>query len=238
MIIHIQLIFLLSVFYSLLSGEEWKTVYLASFPRSGNHWVRYLTEEATHIATSSLYRDRDHPHLTNMFPWGAYCTDHGYEGQCRFPTIEDPILVKTHYPFLTRRKLEPDPKLTICLIRHPIDAFGSYHMYKGGKEGSKITKEKIIEYVQRWKSFYEYWEDQPTVLFIRYEDLFENPESNLKLILETAGFTFDQDDIERAVEKYAPHGKFLKHMTFFEEDDIALIRSELSELLNRYQYDL
>src|SRR5437868_3632292 len=94
----IKLIFFFCVCQSMLFGEEWNVVYLASFPRSGNHWVRFLVEEATHIATSSVYRDQDFPHLKNIFPWGGYSTDQGYDGHCRYPTNDDPVLLKTHYP--------------------------------------------------------------------------------------------------------------------------------------------
>src|SRR6185437_16726911 len=95
-------LFLCTVCGSLLSADEWNRVYLASFPRSGNHWVRFLVEEATHITTSSVYRDPNFPHLPTVFPWGGYVVDQGYKGNCRFPTTNDPILIKTHYPFLQK----------------------------------------------------------------------------------------------------------------------------------------
>lgn len=138
-----------------LFGQEWNIVYLASFPRSGNHWVRFLVEEATHIATSSTYRDKDFPHLENIFPWGGYCTDHGYDGLCQYPTMNDPVLLKTHYP-LHSKKIDPDPKPAICLIRHPIDSFWSFYIYKGGKETSLINKNQLMTFIKNWRNFYEY----------------------------------------------------------------------------------
>src|SRR4051812_11514770 len=95
-------IFLLCLFFltifQLGFSEQWTRVYLATYPRSGNHWIRYLVEEASHIATSSVYRDPDPLHLKRIFPWGGYCCHHGYEGQCRYPTKKDCVLVKTHFP--------------------------------------------------------------------------------------------------------------------------------------------
>jgi len=101
---------------SVFAQEEWNKVYLASFPRSGNHWVRFLVEEATHIATSSVYRDKDFLHLPEKFPWDGYCTDHGYNGLCRYPTKEDPVLLKTHYPCL-KKPIDSTARTAICLIR-------------------------------------------------------------------------------------------------------------------------
>lgn len=233
----IKLIFLFCVVQSLIFGEEWKTVYLASFPRSGNHWVRFLVEEATHVATSSTYRDKDYPHLQNIFPWDAYCTDHGYEGHCRYPTYDDPVLIKTHYPFFPR-KIEPDPKYAICLIRHPIDAFWSFNVYKGGEETAEIDKQFLTELIHRWRFFYEFWLEQPGVLLIRYEDLQTNTAFNLDLILQAAGFSFDQTDIERAVNKYAPQGEPLKHVHHFDAEAIEMIKTNLADLLIRFNYDI
>lgn len=221
------------------TGDRWHTVYLASFPRSGNHWVRYMVEEATHIATSSVYRDPDAPHLAEPFPWGGYSTDHGYHGDCRYPTEYDPVLLKTHYPFFGR-EIVPVPKIVICLVRHPIDAFWSFYMYRdrGGKKETYIDQEQLREFLQGWRNFYEFWQGQPGVLFIRYEDLHQKTEFYLQLILQTAGFSFNQADIERAVIKYAPLEKPLKHMHHYEPSTLEMIKAELSDLLIMFNYEI
>jgi hypothetical protein len=232
----IKLMFFFFVAQSMLLGDEWNTVYLASFPRSGNHWVRFLVEEATHIATSSVYRDRDFPHMQHIFPWGGYSTDHGYNGQCRYPTQDDPLLLKTHYPFLLQKI--PDPRRVICLIRHPIDAFWSFYIYKKGKQGTQIGKQQLMEFIQAWRVFYEFWEKQPGVLFIRYEDLQKNTAFYLTLILQTAGFSFDQTDVERAVTKYSPQGTSLKYMHCYDAEAVEMIKEKLSDILEKFNYDM
>lgn len=114
--------------------SQWERVYLASFPRSGNHWVRFLVEEASHIVTSSVYKDSDYPHLSRVFPWGGYCTDHGYAGNCRYPKASEAVLLKTHYPHFSKSKLlEPTRAVKICLIRHPLDALYSFYVYQQKK---------------------------------------------------------------------------------------------------------
>lgn len=242
-----RLIFIFCIVQSLLCADEWNTVYLASFPRSGNHWVRFLVEEATHIATGSVYRDRDFPHLKNMFSWGGYCTDHGYEGLCRYPTQDDPVLIKTHYPFLPR-KIDPSPKLAICLIRHPIDAFWSFYTYREEmhnkmrkkrkrKTDGKMNQASLIEFIEGWRKFYEFWESQPGVLFIRYEDLQTDTGLYLSHILQTAGFSFDQMDIERAIAKYPPQGAPLKHTDCYDAESLEKIKTELADILTKYNYN-
>jgi hypothetical protein len=232
-----KLILLFCFIQSMLFGEEWNTVYLASFPRSGNHWVRFLVEEATHITTSSVYRDKDFPHLPDVFPWGAYSTDHGYEGHCQYPTYDDPVLVKTHYPFFPK-KIHPEPKRAICLIRHPIDAFWSFHIYKNGKEAAQIDKPRLEELIQGWRLFYEFWKKQPEVLIIRYEDMHCNTALYLSLILQTAGFSFSPLDIERSVTKYSPLGKPLKHIIHYDDESIEMIKTELADILIEFSYEI
>jgi len=172
-----------------------------------------------------------------MFPWGGFCTDHGYTHQCRYPTIEDPILLKTHYPFHPK-KIDLESKRAICLIRHPIDAFSSFYIFKGGIPGTRIGKKKVKELIARWKGFYEFWLNQPNVLFIRYEDLHANTPFYLRSILETAGFSFHEQDIERAVMKYPPQGMVLKHIHSYQPEDIAMIKEQLSEFLIRFGYEI
>lgn len=223
---------------SIICGEEWNMVYLASFPRSGNHWVRFLVEEATHVTTSSVYQDSDFPHLSYVFSWGGYCTDHGYQGNCRYPTLADPVLLKTHHPCFAKA-LDPRAKATICLIRHPIDTFYSFYMYqKQGSKSTKMSQRTLKNFIREWRRFYEFWEKQPNVILIRYEDLYENPELNLAYILQTAGFLFSYTDIQQAVRKYPPRGGVLKHIAYYDHKMIKMIKNELYDLLMKYGYDL
>ena len=231
-------IFFFCAVLPVLFAKEWDKVYLASFPRSGNHWVRFLVEEATHIATSSVYRDNNFPHLPTIFPWGGYCTDHGYSGNCRYPTKADPVLLKTHYPYLPKM-IDSDFSSVICLIRHPVDAFWSFHIYKQKtKKLIKINKKQLADFIAGWKTFYEFWAKQPNVLFVRYEDLQENTAQYLSSILQTAGFSFSHDDVDRAVAKYPPRGTMLKHIGFYDDESIEIIRSRILDVMNRFGYDL
>src|SRR5690348_17766666 len=89
--------------------QDWhKRVYLATYPRSGNHWVRYLIEDVTGLATSSVYVDGDveRSHLGKAFPWGGYAPPFGYEGKCKYPKPEDSVVVKTHYPAVPAQKFD------------------------------------------------------------------------------------------------------------------------------------
>lgn len=212
-----------------IEADEWKRVYLASAPRSGNHWLRYLIEEATHIATSSVYRDKNDGNLPTLFEWGGYCCDHGHTGNCRYPGIDDPIVIKTHYPALKNSPFDlQSAQMTIRIVRHPIDVFYSWKIAYGDKT--------LPYFISKWKKFQEYWNAQDNILTIRYEDLLARPFPILKQVLEAIGCSVSNRDIERAIATYPPSGEPLKHLSRYTEEELNLIASELSDLLIQFGY--
>src|SRR5947209_1600022 len=106
--------------YELEVARNWTSrVYLATYPRSGNHWMRYLIEEATGIATGSTNCDGDPPHLPDPFPWGGYAADHGYEGHCRYPQYGETVVIKTHSPAFDPLPFDHLPYYrTVRVVRH------------------------------------------------------------------------------------------------------------------------
>lgn len=231
----------LSEFHSCFS-KEWKRVYMASYPRSGNHWIRYLVEEASHIATSAVYRDKEPQHMNKVFPWGGYCCNHGYDGNCRYPTKNDLVFVKTHFPAQKNHVTPFDQrpyKLTLRFVRHPVDSF--YSRYVRRPQGpllDKIPTIRVKEFMKSWRKFQTYWNRQKNVITIRYEDVLENPVVELKKILEALNYEVSDEDIARAVDKHPPEGFMLKHIDKFTDEDLSLISEELSDLLSQFNYEI
>jgi hypothetical protein len=230
--------------YSKETALEWKErVYLASYPRSGNHWMRNLIEEATHIATSSVYRDPDPLHLPDIFPWGGYCCDHGYEGSSRYPVNGEPVVVKTHYPASGKTEFDQLPyKIVICIIRHPLDAIYSHHVWVSKQMNWPITynvpRDVLSDFIRRWCSFHNYWDNADNVLTVYYEDLYQEPEHSLKIVLDAIGYTYTDDDIARAVEKYPPTGSIFKYMDHYGTKDLKHVKAQLKPLLEKHGYRL
>ena len=219
--------------------EDWQRVYLATFPRSGNHWLRYLLEEATHIATGAVYRDMRPPHLKTPFPWGGYAAGMDIWGIAAIP-----ILVKLssskHTILKSRRR-----NLIFCLLSKssgfcgsPLDSFYSHFLFAGHKLPSdgKITSEFVKRSVKDWKRFEMYWNNQPNVLTIRYEDLYDRPHFYLSKILKAIGNDFSEDDVNRAIEMFPPQGGLYKHSADFHPDDLEFIAGELGGLMDNYGY--
>ena len=233
-----RLFFLCAIFGYLHFGfaSEWDIVYLASFPRSGNHWVRFLIEEATHIATSSLYIDREYPRPPVLLPCDGYALDRGYGGACRYPRKSEPVVVKTHYPCFFK-SFRPIQRIAICLVRHPIDAIYSFHVYRQKKdEQQKIPEEILQELIAMWRTFYEFWDQQPNVVLIRYEDLCRDPAFYLTKILQAIGYESSPEDIQRAVNAYPSSGDFLKYIRYYDEEELELVKDRLGDFLLKYGY--
>lgn len=204
--------------------------------------MRHLIEEATHIATSSVYADityypdTEPNHLSDLFPWGGYCADHGYEGNCHYP--QSLVVLKTHFPAFSGSPFDNLPRTkTICLVRHPLDAFYSYFTHgKFPPYPETIPKYNLMHYCGVWKFFHLYWSQQEEVLTVRYEDLLESPKKVLGEVLKYIGYAATEEDIARAVAKHPPRGFPLKHLDFYTESDHLFIKEELHFLLERFHY--
>ncbi|MBA3721104.1 MAG: sulfotransferase domain-containing protein [Parachlamydiaceae bacterium] len=233
----------INLFTTQAFSEEYlweKRVYLATFPRSGNHWARALIEEASHIATGAVYKDAKPVHLDTVFPWGGFSTDHGYIGNCRYPNIGEPVVVKTHYPTnKTPYDLLPSIKI-IRIIRHPVDSMYSYYVFlhPNVPKGSPIPLDTLKRYVRKWDKHLNYWDEQKNVVTIYYEDLYNEPEKNLRKIMDATGYKVTDEDIKRAVSMNPPEGGLLKHIENYSKDDLKLINKKLGHQMRKHGYKI
>lgn len=225
-------------------AKSWdKRVFLATYPRSGNHWMRYLIEEATGIATSSAYCDPDPQHLKEAFEWGGFCCQNGYEGTSRYPENGEIAIVKTHFPELLTSRFDRLPYVrAVRIVRHPVDSIYSLYLwvkdYKRETPETMIPDDRLREYIYSWKNFQQYWDLSENVLTIRFEDLYHDPAAYLKLVLTHIGYSFTDQDIARAVARHPPKGGLLKHFEHYTEEDLALVQKELGKLMQEYGYEL
>lgn len=216
--------------------DKWKRVYLATYPRSGNHWMRYLFEEATGVATSSVYRDPDPKHDEEVYPWGAYSIDGGYTHAARLPTEDDIIIIKTHFPALKKSESDLKPHLrTLRIIRHPLDSIYSHYCYDH-KPTNILPWGWILECCENWARFQEYWNHQPDVISIRYEDLMNYPFEQLMNCFTTIGLP--TENLAYAILQHPPEGKSLKHINHYTNKQLKYIEIRLSTLLKKFGYTM
>lgn len=219
-----------------------KRVYIASYPRCGNKWTRSLIEEATGITTAYSFLGFKQA-MQCISPWGAYVNSNYEQKGLRLPDILEPLVIKTHFPVYHNQPLGDVVNTRVVrLVRHPVDSFYSEYVLslKGTrrKPAFQMPRYFLHKAVFEWIKFQKYWNQEPNVLTIRYEDLFTDPVNNLRRILEFAGYEFTEEDLERAVRKYPPEGSLLKHMNHFTQSDLLLIQRELGQLMLEYGYEI
>lgn len=177
---------------SLLSSTPQSSLFLpgitllASYPRSGNTYVRSLLESITGFCTLSDTR-ADRPLSI------ALAEQHGLVGE----GLSQPPICKTHWP--ERMGCCPfNACRVILLVRNPFDVIDSYwHLNATNTHTQKVTDEVYLEHQSFfqalvrnewhvWSAFLDfYWKQQNIeVLLVRYEDLMVDPKEEMKRMLQ------------------------------------------------------
>lgn len=221
--------------------NDYECIYLATFPRSGNHWMRGLVEKVTGIATGSVYCDPDPPHSPTLQPWGGYLIEGGYGGDCLPPQKKNVILLKTHHPHLQFNPFEEAKGKVVHIVRHPIDAIYSYYVwmcqYIWKTQPELILPQEILEeYLDEWVKFHSFYLNRDQTLVFRYEDLLKEPFKHLKNTLAFMGVNASDKRIRHAIYTLPPEGIPLKHVKHYRDEQIKLIFEKSMPLLKAYQY--
>ena len=211
---------------------------LASFPRSGNTWLRYMIELATGAASGSVYDDRILPR--------------GREG----------IVIKTH--LLNRHEFDR----AIHLVRNPFDAIESYYHWKRDVQGDAATgwRQHVREAAAEWRAHTSHWlagdadrsgdEDetgQSAILLVRYEDLRANPVRELERVLNYLGCNVSKEACERAVQlaelermrelhptlgtRFFRKGEVGAGAAAFDDESRTVVLQIIGDLINRLGYE-
>ncbi|KAH8266930.1 hypothetical protein KR026_011020 [Drosophila bipectinata] len=168
---------------------------LASFPGSGNTWLRYLLQQATGILTGSIYKD-----------YGLLKTGFPAENVCNSSVL----LVKTHE--WGSKAWQPFSK-AILLVRDPEKAIiAEFNRQSGGHIGFaspdryKRTKGKywqqfVSNKLKGWELMNLSWARNFTgsVKVVFYDDLVHHTERELRSILEFLQFPVDEQLMRCAI---------------------------------------
>jgi len=170
------------------SGLKEDDIILASYPKSGNTWMRMIL---AHL----LYPGR-YPDSLSALNW---LVPDIYWGIPRWMSYSTPRVVKTHQPFGFRHEGNNHSlyQKNLYIVRHPLDVALSlfdfqFHLWPNPEKSFEIFVKKFVqgalpgnsswqEHVLSWKAI----EHERTILFMRYEDLLKSP---LKGIIDLARF--------------------------------------------------
>jgi len=166
------------------------------FPKSGNTWVHFLMANSIVGAADRT----DDVHFKNLKHWMA-----GSEKPPTKPPVEGfPKMRGTHDKRGEAMYLGEDTKV-VYIVRHPGDVMESFYHWRRDfwKDIEVGTFSEFIRSehgVQRWVNHVESWEDRWDLL-IKFEDLKQDPASQLRGIWSLINKEIDESTIQYAVEQ-------------------------------------
>lgn len=198
---------------------------LASFPRSGNTWVRFLLEKAIGQLCGSIYKDR-------IMPRGA-------EG----------IAIKTH------ALDSSDYDRAIHIVRNPYDVIESYYHWKLNVAQKKGVDwdDHVRKTVQELREHTDHWlnSGRPAHL-VKYEDIKARPAEELEKMVRWLGYEITPQQLQAAVEagsidkmremngelgqKFFRRGEVGQSYASFTAEQKAIVAAGLRDYLERFGY--
>ncbi|MFZ2541883.1 MAG: sulfotransferase domain-containing protein, partial [Gallionella sp.] len=147
-----------------------QTIWLASWPRSGNTYVRTILWQCFGLRSASIY--------TNDFGGNQKLEE--YVGHVR---NKESLFVKGQLPLVKTHGPQPDDSPAIYIVRNGKDAAISlWQYYKGEASLEQIIEGHLIfgtwtEHLQSWRP----WERRNTLL-LKYEDILNDLPGTLNKI--------------------------------------------------------
>lgn len=222
-------------------------VWIASYPRSGNTFLRIILRDVFEIETYSIYDETeetcpvvssssgqagdDHdPSVGRAFDWKSHAERRELD------------LVKTHHPPF-------DSGRAIYLIRDGRQSIASYYHYLRDIAHEDVSLVDVIAGFANFGSWGDHaraWSprSRPETMLIRFEELVADPVSHLPRLAEFLGVqprngripTFE--DLHRIAPKFFRSGRTDSWESLFSPDDLALIEALHGDVFAEYDYPL
>jgi hypothetical protein len=202
-----------------------KDIYLASYPRSGNTWIRVLMgylyfKDAEINSLMDLQQYIPDEHLNHR---GG---DYKIDGKFR--------IIKTHNLYVPSKN-----KKAIYLYRNPVDVAWSYYNFL--KDIHHLKSDDIDLFVESYlngKIMLGSWDDhviswshmKTNILFISYESLVENTLANMMDIVSFVGIPKTELEVQEAIIKTSPEvvKKITDDEVFYGVNKPNFVRSPLN----------
>ncbi|KAL7209677.1 hypothetical protein ACSBR1_031271 [Camellia fascicularis] len=191
---------------------------LASLPKAGTTWLKALTFA---IANRNNYSPSENPLLTTN-PHGLVpFLDNAVYGKNPFFKLDDfpsPRILATHVPYSALPSSIGDSTCRVIYVcRNPLDQFISFCHYVAKllknplnpslmEENFNLMCRGVSPYGPFWDHVLGYWkanQERPDkVLFLKYEDMKEDPISHFKVLAKFMGFPLSvEEDRQGVVEE-------------------------------------
>lgn len=183
-------------------------VWLTSYPRSGNTWLRFLIQAYLRGgAAVSASLNADLPDLHR-------------KGVVINPDAAERVLVKTHFPWSPRHPYAGQTSAFIYILRHPKDVLLSFLSYRklGGvlaADDPSVDRPYAEQFIRglgdevwikghmgNWPQHIASWLARPAHphTVVKYEDLLAEPQRAMRPVLELLGQPVDTARLGAAIE--------------------------------------
>ena len=180
-------------------GDE-RTIFLVSFPKSGNSWLRFL------LANTLNQNEKAKLGFHNLH---RYVPD-SHSGKQREEILMSSEfqnrkvrIIKSHDPYFSFYK----NNMVIYLYRNSSNVTKSYHKYLNSRVSSNISYQDIIDgktgnSFGTWFDHNKSWflAKNKRIFYVSYEDLRRNPFTELKRITYFIGLNTSDSDLRRSIE--------------------------------------
>lgn len=176
-----------------------KDIFLVSYPRSGNTWMRVLLTELIYDKVIESLADVE-----------KYIPDIHFNPIKKDVVESEFHVVKSHDPNNPRFK-SSNYKKVIYLIRDPRDVVLSHYRYSVGRGYDNDFDHFLLDWVNgriwptSWQEHVNSWvgskdaDERSNMIVIKYEDLKSNTVENIKIITNFIGLIINEEDILLAI---------------------------------------
>jgi len=170
-------------------------IYLATYPRSGTTLVQMILWQLIND------RDPEFDHISDVMPFLEESLRHNQP----LHDLASPRILKTHLPC---RQVRAWPGKYLYVVRDGRDVLISYfHFYRSYVNSSRSFDDFFANFLAgrvlygSWFQHVAAWQgyrNDPSVLFLRYEDLIENVEASIRKIALFLEWPFNDGLLQRA----------------------------------------
>ncbi|KAI8007907.1 Cytosolic sulfotransferase 14 [Camellia lanceoleosa] len=207
-------------FYGIISFQQHfkaqdADLILATFPKSGTTWLKALTFT---IANRNNYSFSESPLLTrNPHDLILFLEDeiYGKNPILKLEGLPSPRVLATHMPHSALpTSIKDSDCRVVYLCRNPLDVFISFRHFAVTVSNTHFDPSLIEEsfemfcrgvsiYGPFWDHVLEYWKESQErpdkVLFLKYEDMKEDPISHCKMLAKFMGLPFSVEEESQGV---------------------------------------
>lgn len=207
-------------------------VLLASFPKSGNTWLRFMMS----YITKEVYSQSVDVNFSTIEYLTPVIRNNIFLNNSIRPSSDSPIFLKTHFPWI-----DPFHKYrSVLLVRKPIPTLKSYYTYLSVAKNIKFDSVKSFllhpRYgISAWIFFHKRWLNKSTVL-IKYEDLVAKTNEVLKNMFITLDLDISSNLIDDAIH-YSSQKNMSDLWNLYMDNMIKSKYSKrVSDEVNNYQF--